>query len=67
MNRSLWHIAAYEAGASDEEWQRWQDHEKQHDQPGTLTDQLNWLERAGFSVVECVWRYAAWGTIHCRV
>lgn len=66
INQSIWHSDAFEAGTSEEEWNKWQYHVKMHDKPDSLANQMTWLKESGFSVVECVWRYASWGGIHCR-
>lgn len=54
---------AFRNGATEEEWGRWMQHERDHDTPGLLTDQLNSIQTAGFQRVECTWRKSTWGTI----
>ena len=31
-----------------------------------LIDQIDWLREAGFSVVDCPWRYLLWSVIQAR-
>jgi len=64
-NRQLWKKGADEKGATPSEWEKWDFHEQTHDRPDTVFDQMRWLKAAGFSSVDCVWRSAVWGTIHC--
>ena len=43
---------------SDEEWQMWMEHQRSHDHHASIRAHLARLERAGFAVADCVWRYA---------
>ena len=61
-----WKELAYKAGSSDSEWEMWMKHRAEHDHHDALIEQLDWLREAGFSVVDCPWRYLLWSVIHAR-
>lgn len=61
-----WKSASFAAGSTDPEWDMWMQHQAEHDHHDTLVDQLNWLREAGFSVVDCPWRYLLWSVIQAR-
>lgn len=63
LHRRLRREHAFARGATDEEWQRWVQHETEHDRPCLLAEQLGWLREAGFGVADCVWRRYAWATV----
>jgi len=64
VNRNKWQNGAFERGTTEEEWQLWLTHEKQHDNPGQITAQAEWLKtEAKFSISEIIWRKYIWGTI----
>lgn len=63
---SNWKELTIQAGASDSEWEMWMQHQAEHDHHDTLTEQLDWLRQAGFSVVDCTWRYLLWSVIQAR-
>lgn len=67
-NRHLqnWKELSFGAGTTDDEWQMWQQHQAEHDHHDTLPDQLKWLEQAGFSKVDCPWRYLLWSMIQAQ-
>ena len=67
-NRHLknWKELSFNAGTTEAEWQMWMDHQTEHDHHDTLPDQLNWLAQAGFSIVDCPWRYLLWSVIQAR-
>lgn len=67
-NRHLqnWKELSFNAGTTEAEWQMWMQHQAEHDHHDTLPNQLNWLQQAGFSVVDCPWRYLLWSVIQAR-
>jgi tRNA (cmo5U34)-methyltransferase len=61
-----WKRLSFAAGTTDSEWQMWMQHQSEHDHHDTLLDQIDWLREAGFSVVDCPWRYVLWSVIQAR-
>jgi len=60
----MWKTHAVENAVSEEEWQMWMEHQRSHDHHASNRAHLGWLERAGFAVADCVWRYALWAVVH---
>ncbi len=61
-----WKELSLQAGSSEEEWAMWMQHQADHDHHDTLVDQLSWLQEAGFTSVDCVWRYLLWAVVQAR-
>ena len=61
-----WKQLSVNAGSSDSEWEMWMQHQAEYDHHDTLTDQLDWLRAAGFTIVDCPWRYLLWSVIQAR-
>ncbi len=61
-----WQQLTFQAGSTAEEWEMWMQHQQEHDHHDTLADQLAWLTKAGFTVVDCPWRYLLWSVIQAR-
>ncbi len=61
-----WKERTFDAGSTEEEWDMWMAHQQQHDHHDPLVDQIDWLRSAGFSVVDCPWRYLLWSVIQAR-
>lgn len=61
-----WKRLTFQAGASAEEWGMWMSHQSEHDHHDTLADQMLWMKRAGFAVVDCPWRYLLWSVLQGR-
>ena len=61
-----WKSISMKAGSTEEEWAMWMRHQSEHDFHDTLTDQLNWIEEAGFPLVDCPWRYLLWTVVQAR-
>ena len=61
-----WKQLSMSAGSTVEEWEMWMQHQKQHDHHDTLLDQVQWLREAGFSVIDCPWRYLLWTVLQAR-
>lgn len=59
-----WKLLSMNAGSNDDEWDMWMQHMSAHDHHDTLGNQIQWLKEAGFSVVDCPWRYLLWSVIH---
>ena len=41
-------------------------HDAEHDHHVTVVDQVHWLESAGFTDLDCVWRNGMWGILSAR-
>ncbi|MBC8354621.1 MAG: class I SAM-dependent methyltransferase [Planctomycetes bacterium] len=61
-----WHEQSMAAGSSSDEWEMWMDHQLEHDFHDSLTDQVDWLRDAGFSIIDCPWRYLLWAIVQAR-
>ena len=61
-----WRELSINAGSTQEEWQMWMEHQENDDHHDPLPDQLSWLAEAGFSDVDCVWRYLLWAVVQGR-
>lgn len=61
-----WKAESLKAGSTEEEFAMWMAHQEEHDYHDRLQDQLDWLEGAGFGVVDCPWRYLLWSVIQAR-
>ena len=61
-----WKEQSFQAGSTDDQWNMWMQHQADHDHHDTLIDQIDWLREAGFSVVDCPWRYLLWSVIQAR-
>jgi tRNA (cmo5U34)-methyltransferase len=61
-----WQERARELGASPEEWDAWMEHQRAHDHHATLIAQIEWLQAAGFTSIECPWRYILWTVLQAR-
>ncbi len=61
-----WKTLSHRAGSTSEQWQMWMQHQADHDHHDTLCDQIDWLRQAGFSVVDCPWRYLLWAVVQAR-
>lgn len=55
-----WKQASLAAGSSEDEFEMWMQHQREHDHHDTLVDQLAWLSEAGFNKPDCVWRCFLW-------
>jgi tRNA (cmo5U34)-methyltransferase len=63
---AIWKQQSLQAESSLDEWNMWMRHQAEHDHHDTLIDQMDWLRTAGFSVVDCPWRYLLWCVIQAR-
>ena len=61
-----WKKLSFDAGTSEDEWEMWMRHQAEHDHHDSLGDQMEWLKQAGFSVVDCPWRYLLWSALQAR-
>lgn len=61
-----WKQHAFGAGATPQEWETWMRHQAEHDHHDPLPDQIDWLRDAGFSLVDCPWRYLLWCVVQAR-
>jgi tRNA (cmo5U34)-methyltransferase len=61
-----WKELSFDAGSSQDEWDMWMRHQAEHDHHDTLGDQMEWLRQAGFSLVDCPWRYLLWSVLQAR-
>ncbi|MEZ6140484.1 MAG: class I SAM-dependent methyltransferase [Zavarzinella sp.] len=60
LQMNQWYQASMHAGSCRAEWDSWMSHQKEHDHHDRLRDQINWLEQAGFSTIDCVWKCMLW-------
>ncbi len=58
-----WKQISLAAGSTEEEFAMWMEHQRDHDHHDTLVDQLAWLSQAGFTSIDCVWRYLLWASV----
>jgi tRNA (cmo5U34)-methyltransferase len=61
-----WQECSKDLGASDEEWNAWMQHQRAHDFHAPLRAQIRWLQDAGFTTVDCPWRYLLWTVLQAR-
>ncbi len=61
-----WKRLSMDAGSTEDEWDMWMQHKAEHDHHDCLRAQMEWLTEAGFSVVDCPWRYLLWTVIQAR-
>jgi tRNA (cmo5U34)-methyltransferase len=61
-----WKLISKDAGATEQEWDMWMQHQANDDHHDTLEDQIEWLREAGFRHVECIWRYLLWSVIRVQ-
>jgi tRNA (cmo5U34)-methyltransferase len=61
-----WKEQSIAAGASEDEFEMWMAHQREHDHHDTLKDQLDWLSATDFAVVDCPWRYLLWSVVQAR-
>jgi tRNA (cmo5U34)-methyltransferase len=55
-----WREESFALGAGEDEWTTWMAHQGEHDHHASLADQMNWLREAGFTGIDCPWRYLLW-------
>ena len=65
-HKEEWKSAAFRAGCTEEEWALWAKHEEEQDFHASLESQWKWLQEAGFSNVDCPWRYLLWTILIAR-
>ena len=58
-----WKQLSFSAGSTELEWDMWMQHQTEHDHHDTLVDHFDWLTTAGFSMVDCPWRYLLWSVV----
>jgi tRNA (cmo5U34)-methyltransferase len=61
-----WREESFALGATEDEWRAWMDHQDAHDHHAPLVDQIDWLRAAGFSEIDCPWRYLLWTVLVAR-
>ncbi|NND97777.1 MAG: class I SAM-dependent methyltransferase [Pirellulaceae bacterium] len=61
-----WKSISLGAGSSEQEWEMWMQHQRDHDHHDTMSDQMKWLSESGFAVVDCPWRYLLWTVLQAR-
>lgn len=61
-----WKQLSLSAGGTEEEFEMWMQHQREHDHHDTLADQMYWLTGAGFRDVDCTWRYLLWSVLQAR-
>ncbi len=60
QHHAYWQKLSKCAGASEEEWQAWQQHERQHDYHETASELQRKFSKAGIETTDIVWRYLLW-------
>lgn len=55
-----WREESFALGATEEEWTTWMTHQDDHDHHAPIADQMTWLGEAGFTGIDCPWRYLLW-------
>ena len=60
---SEWKRASMALGATEDEWQMWMRHQADQDHHDSLPNQIDWLKKAGFHDVDCVWRHILWTVV----
>jgi tRNA (cmo5U34)-methyltransferase len=61
-----WKQLSLSAGSTENEFEMWMQHQREHDHHDTLADQINWITGAGFSTTDCTWRYLLWSVLQAR-
>ena len=61
-----WKSISMGAGADDDEWAMWMQHQRDCDYHDTMFEQMQWLREAGFVTVDSLWRYLLWTVIQAR-
>ncbi|MEE2642774.1 MAG: hypothetical protein VX768_19245 [Planctomycetota bacterium] len=61
-----WRQAARELGATDQQWQQWMEHQREHDFHSSLQAHCELLRIAGFETVDCTRRFFLWTTLICQ-
>jgi len=61
-----WKERSRQLGASADEWDAWMKHQDDHDHHATLIGQFEWLQNAGFTSIDCTWRYILWTVLQAR-
>ncbi|MCA8995688.1 MAG: methyltransferase domain-containing protein [Planctomycetaceae bacterium] len=61
-----WKAISLAAGATEQEFAMWMEHQREHDHHDPLRDHFAWLSDAGFESIDCVWRYLLWGVVQAR-
>ena len=61
-----WRRAALDMGSTEADWDMWMEHQNDHDYHDTLSDQIAWLNDAGFEGIDCPWRYLLWTILQAQ-
>lgn len=61
-----WRTISKEAGASEQEWDDWMQHQREHDHHDTLETHFAALSDAGFQRVDVLWRYLLWSIVQAE-
>ena len=61
-----WKAFAFAQGTTEDEWNTWMEHQHQHDHHATIFKHVNWLKRAGYDAVDCIWRNLLWAVIYAE-
>lgn len=59
----LWKELSMRAGTTDQEWESWMVHQRDHDHHETLGALREFATDAGFECFDVVWRYLLWSVI----
>jgi tRNA (cmo5U34)-methyltransferase len=61
-----WKKAAFELGSSQENWDMWMKHQKQHDFHSPVLWHINNLEKTGFKNVDVLWKNIMWLVLYAE-
>lgn len=62
----LWKAASLEAGSNEAEFAMWMEHQRDHDHHDSLAQHAQWIEAAGLTEFDCVWRCLLWSVVMAR-
>jgi tRNA (cmo5U34)-methyltransferase len=65
-HHQYWHEISRAAGSTEDEWELWMAHQRDHDHHDTVIDQIDWLRNTGFQRVDCTWRYLLWTVLQAE-
>ena len=61
-----WQQEAFTQGLDQKDWERWMEHQKNHDFHISLQSQIRWMQQIGYESVDCTWRYLLWTVLHAK-
>jgi tRNA (cmo5U34)-methyltransferase len=61
-----WKNEAFALGSSQQNWDMWMQHQDAHDYHAPTVWHLDELRKAGFEVVDVIWKNILWSVISCK-